>query len=208
MIKGVLFDFDGTLTLPGALDFPAIKRILGCPLDHPILEFIALQPQERQAGLLKILDEEEDLAAASSIPNRGAERCLEMIKARQMPMGIVTRNSLRSVKRAFEQFESICIEDFIAVITREISLPKPHPHGVLEGARRMGLLPAEVAVVGDFRFDVISGKRAGAVAILLTNGAVSVMAPDDPEPDYTIGHLDELHALLSQHTRKAFIQRW
>ena len=27
-IKAVLFDFDGTLTQPGALDFPAIKRKL------------------------------------------------------------------------------------------------------------------------------------------------------------------------------------
>jgi len=26
IIKGVLFDFDGTLTLPGALDFPSIKE--------------------------------------------------------------------------------------------------------------------------------------------------------------------------------------
>ncbi len=196
MIRGVLFDFDGTLTLPGAIDFPRIKRMLGCPPDHPILEFIALQPPERRSDLLRILEEQEDLAAMSSLPNRGAERCIELIKARQMPMGILTRNSLRSVQRALEQFESVRIHDFAAVVTREISLPKPHPHGVLEGARQMGLAPAEVAVVGDFRFDVISGKRAGAVAILLTNGGASVMAPDDPAPDYIIGHLDELPALL------------
>ncbi|MDQ1336145.1 MAG: hydrogenase expression/formation protein HypE [Thermodesulfobacteriota bacterium] len=206
MIKGVLFDFDGTLTLPGALDFPAIKRVLGCPLEHPILEFIALQPPDQRSELLKMLEEQEDLAAGTSLPNRGAERCLQVLKDKQMPMGIVTRNSLRSVRRALEQFERIAIEDFVAVVTREVSLPKPHPQGVLEGARRMGLVPAEVAVVGDFRFDVMSGKRAGAVAILLTNGGVSVMAPDDPEPDYIIGHLDELPALLDRHPCEACIR--
>jgi len=116
-----------------------------------------------------------------------------------MPMGILTRNSLRSVQRALEQFESVRIQDFVAVVTREISLPKPHPHGVLEGARQMGLAPAEVAVVGDFRFDVISGKRAGAVAILLTNGGASPMTPEDPEPDYIIKYLDELPELLDRH---------
>lgn len=199
MIKGVLFDFDGTLTLPGALDFPGIKRILGCPLEHPILEFIALQPPEDRPGLLRILEEQEDLAAGTSIPNHGAEICLQILKGKKMPFGILTRNSLRSVQRAFEQFESVSIDDFAAVITREISLPKPHPHGVLEAARLMRLFPWDVAVVGDFRFDIISGKRAGAVAILLTNGGRSVMDPEDPKPDYIIAHLEELPALLDLH---------
>lgn len=199
MIRGVLFDFDGTLTLPGAIDFPGIKRMLGCPPDHPILEFIAGQPRERRSWLLKILEEQEDLAAGASLPNHGAERCLQLIKRRQMPMGILTRNSLRSVVRAFEQFKNISIEDFAALITREVSLPKPHPHGVLMGASEMGLDPSEVAVVGDFRFDVISGKRAGAVAILLTNGGASPMTPDDPEPDHIIRYLDELPELLDRH---------
>ena len=39
-IRAVLFDFDGTLTLPGALDFSRIKRALNCPPDIPILEYI------------------------------------------------------------------------------------------------------------------------------------------------------------------------
>ena len=88
---------------------------------------------------------------------------------------------------------------FEVIITREMSLPKPHPEGVIRAAAEMGLSPGELLVVGDFSFDVISGKRAGAVTVLLTNGGVSVMAPEDPEPDYIIDHLEELPALLSRH---------
>ncbi|MFZ1983203.1 MAG: hypothetical protein WAU91_02250, partial [Desulfatitalea sp.] len=51
-IRAILFDFDGTLTVPGALDFPAIKKDLGCPLDQALLEFIdtVTDPSRRQAA--------------------------------------------------------------------------------------------------------------------------------------------------------------
>ncbi len=195
-IKGILFDFDGTLTLPGALDFPAIKKALGCPLDQLILEFIESQPPDQQAGLMEILEEREDIAAQASLPNRGAEKCVYALKKRQIPVGILTRNRLKSVRKSLEKFKKITIDDFDAIVTRELSLPKPHPDGVIKAAGQMGLSPEELLVVGDFRFDVIAGKRAEASTVLLTNGGESVMAPDDPQPDYTISRLEDLPALL------------
>jgi len=200
-IKGVLFDFDGTLTLPGALDFPAIKKALGCPLDQLILEFIESQPPDQQAGLMEILEEREAEAAQASLPNRGAEKCVYALRKRQIPVGILTRNRLTSVKKSLEKFKEVTIDDFDAIVTREFSLPKPHPDGVIKAANQMRLTPEELLVVGDFRFDIIAGKRAGASTVLLTNGGESVMAPDDPEPDYTISRLEDLPALLSQLTQ-------
>ena len=199
-IKGVLFDFDGTLTLPGALDFPAIKKALGCPLDQSILEFVESQPPDQQAGLMEILEEKEARAAQASLPNRGAEECVSALKKRQIPIGILTRNRLTSVKKAMEKFQVITIDDFDAIITREISLPKPHPDGVIKATVQMRLSTEELLVVGDFRFDVIAGKRAGASTVFLTNEGETVMDPGDPQPDYTISHLEELPALLSQLT--------
>jgi len=198
-IKGVLFDFDGTLTLPGALDFPAIKKALGCPLDQLILEFIGFQSPDRQTGLMEILEERESEAAHASFPNRGAEKCLSVLRKRQIPVGILTRNTLRSIKEALGNFEKVTIDDFDAIITRELSLPKPHPDGIIKAAGQMGFSPEELIVVGDFRLDVIAGKRAGAITVLLTNGGESAMAPDDPQPDYTISHLEDFPDLLSGH---------
>jgi len=179
-IKGVLFDFDGTLTLPGALDFPAIKKALGCPLDQLILEFIESQPPDQQAGLMEILEEREAEAAQASLPNRGAEKCVYALRKRQIPVGILTRNRLTSVKKSLEKFKEVTIDDFDAIVTREFSLPKPHPDGVIKAANQMRLSPEELLVVGDFRFDIIAGKRAGASTVLLTNGGESVMAPGRP----------------------------
>jgi len=197
-IKGVLFDFDGTLTLPGALDFPAIKKAMGCPLDQLILEFVESQPPDQQPKLMEILEEREDSAARASLPNRGAEKCLCTLRKKQIPVGILTRNRLKSVRQSLEQFKEVTIDDFDAIVTREMSLPKPHPDGVIKASEQMGVSPEELLVVGDFRFDVIAGKRAGASTVLLTNGGESVMAPDDPQPDYTISRLEDLPALLLQ----------
>jgi len=46
--------------------------------------------------------------------------------------------------------------------------------------------------VGDYRFDVIAGNKAGATTVLLTNGGESTMAPGDPKPDYVCGDFNEV----------------
>ena len=191
-IKGVLFDFDGTLTRPGALDFPAIKRELGCPVDEPVLEFLETLPLFIRSELMKVLQEKEDIASEASRPNKGAEQCLSSFKRKGIPIGILTRNSLGSVKKALKNFKSISYDDFKSIITRDFSLPKPHPDGVVKSARIMELSPSELLMVGDFRFDVIAGNAAGSTTVLLTNGGESLMMPGDPEPDHIIASLDEL----------------
>ena len=195
-INGVLFDFDGTLTFPGALDFPAIKRELNCPLDLPILEYLETVPAEEKPPLMKILEAAEEKAAEESVPNVGAEECLLTLRGKGVLIGIITRNSLPSVRLAMKRFETLRLNDFSAVITRDDSLPKPHPDGVHKACERMGLCASELMVVGDFRFDVMAGKAAGACAVLLTNGGPSVMVPGDPAPDFTVTCLEEILKLV------------
>lgn len=195
-IRGVLFDFDGTLTYPGALDFPAIKREMNCPEDQPILEYLEKQPPHIREPLLKILESKEQQAADESIPNMGAEKCLLTLRSKGLLLGILTRNSLKSVCRMLEKFSDITTKDFAAVITREDSLPKPNPDGVYMAARLMGISTSELIVVGDFRFDVMAGKEAGAFTVLITNKSQTAMAPGDPEPDYTIDRLEEILEII------------
>lgn len=191
-MKGVLFDFDGTLTKPGAIDFLAIKREIGCPHDVAILEYIKVQPPSKRALLTEILEGHEANAARSSVPNAGAEACLSALRKRHIPIGIITRNSLKSIVESLRQFEGIGRHDFDALITRETAAPKPSPEGVYKAAEDMGCSAEELLLVGDFRFDIIAGKKAGAMTLLLTNGGKSAMAPEDPKPDFVCRHLDEV----------------
>ena len=196
MIKGVLFDFDGTLTQPGALDFPAIKEALGCPADETILEWVGIQPASRRTELMKILEAQEKVAAESSRPNKGSEECLSALKQSGILLGILTRNSLKSVENALQRFKDVSIDDFAAVITRDCSLPKPHPDGVRQAANKMGIKPSELLMVGDFRFDVIAGKQAGARTVFLANRGQTAMKPGDPAPDYTVSNINGIIGIV------------
>jgi HAD superfamily hydrolase (TIGR01509 family) len=197
-IKGVLFDFDGTLTRPGALDFPAIKKEIGCPSDEPILEYLGTLPEEERKGLGGILEKREKQAALAAVPNRNAEACLLELRRRGLPLGILTRNSLESVQLALQAFHDMNAADFMAVVTREASRPKPNPDGVFRACHLMSLRPDQLVVVGDFRFDIIAGRAAGTQTVLLTNGIPDIMLPEDPPPGHRIEHLGELPHLLTR----------
>jgi len=195
-IKGVLFDLDGTLTRPGALDFRAIKSALGCPLDQPILEHMESQCPDRQRQLKRILEEKEEIGAECSVPNQGAERCIRRLRDRGFRLGILTRNTLASVNRVLEKFEHISVCDFSVLLTRETTMPKPRPDGVLQACRRMGICPSELAVVGDTGFDVLAGKAAGALTVWLSNSGEPQFSDVSMSPDFTITDLDNLIDIL------------
>ncbi len=171
-IKAVLFDFDGTLTQPGALDFQTVKSAIGCPPDQPILEFIAsLRDDARQAEAHAILHAMELKAARQSRPNGGVDDLLRYLKRHRLPIGMLTRNSLESVMTALQQFSHLSIDDFDVVITRDDPVrPKPHPDGVLLAAERFHVEPREILLVGDFHFDIEAGRRAGALTAFLEGG--------------------------------------
>ena len=76
-VKAVLFDFDGTLTQPGALDFSIIRKAIGCPADRPVLEVIEnLRDVEHRSRAFPELDRFERACAVKAQPNSGAEDLL------------------------------------------------------------------------------------------------------------------------------------
>ena len=137
LIKAVLFDFDGTLTKPGALDFSVIKASLGCPADIPVLEFIrGIRDENQRREATNELDTFEALGAVESEPAEGTEALIRFLRTEEIPVGIISRNSRQSIERALNNFSHIKSSDFDLIISRDDSLePKPDPAGVLYAAK-------------------------------------------------------------------------
>jgi HAD superfamily hydrolase (TIGR01509 family) len=176
-LEAVLFDFDGTLTMPDGLDFPAIKREVGCPPEKYVLEFVEGLPKgERRDAALAALARFELEGAARARPNAGAEEAVRRMRRHGLKVGVITRNGRPAIDRALANFDALEAADFDVIVTRDDPYPpKPAPDGVSGAAAAMGVDPARVVVVGDFILDAIAGRAAGAVTAFVTNG--------DPSPD-------------------------
>src|SRR5438093_911301 len=148
-IRAVLFDFDGTLTEPGSLDFPAIRAAIGCPAGRPILEYIDTLPSGPDRDRARaILDGFETESSARSRPNGGAEELIRILRARGLRTGIFTRNSRRAVERALANFTHLGVSDFDVIVSRDdCAVPKPGPDGILLAARALGVAVEEVLVL-------------------------------------------------------------
>jgi hydrogenase expression/formation protein HypE len=202
-LRAVIFDFDGTLTHPGALDFAAIKREVGCPPDQFVLEWILALPEgalrEAAAATLERFELE---AADASAPNEGAEELVRWLRDAGLAVAVLTRNGRGAVGRALRRFSTLTMADFDVVVTRDDGdvAPKPAPDGVLHAAAAMGVPPEETLVVGDFLLDMRAGRAAGAVTAYLVNhgesGDGEGAEPESADCDFVVGHLPELEAVV------------
>jgi HAD superfamily hydrolase (TIGR01509 family) len=164
-IKAVIFDLDGTITKP-FFDFDAIREEMGLDKNAgPILEAMEkMTPQQRRRAE-KILHFYEQMAVAKSRLNAGAKKTLQALRRAGICIGILTRNKRRNVLAVARKHGL----KFDAVVDREDGPVKPDGFGVLELCRRFNVKPREAMVVGDYLFDLLCAKAAGAVAVLLTN---------------------------------------
>lgn len=163
--KAVIFDLDGTITQP-YFDFDAIRQEIGLARDSgPLLEAMEKMTPQQRLEAERILHYHEDKAVAESKLNPGADETLSALRVAGIHIGILTRNK-RDNAFAIARKHNL---KFDAVIGREDGPVKPDAFGVLELCRQFGAEPAETLLVGDYLFDLLSAKAAGAVAVLLAN---------------------------------------
>ena len=188
-IRAVIFDLDGTITQP-YFDFDAIREQMGLAKDSgPVLESMREMSPEQRKEAERILHSHESRAVTESELNAGARETLDALRRAGIPIGILTRNK-RSNAMAVAEKHNL---QFDAVVDREDGPAKPDAFGVLEICRQFGVKPGEALVVGDYLYDLLCAKAAGAVGVLLANSNNAEFAE---HADFTIERIDQILEII------------
>jgi HAD superfamily hydrolase (TIGR01509 family) len=161
-----IFDLDGTLSV-SIQDFDGIKRILGLPIDRPILEALNDLPTAQAAELHQQLDKLELEIAHRATAQIGARELLTKLRSRGAWIGILTRNSKPN---ALVTLAACGLTEFFparVILSRHCCPPKPSPDGIWQLLSGWGASPDRSVMVGDYLFDLVAGQRAGSTTIYL-----------------------------------------
>ncbi|KAJ5574747.1 hydrolase [Penicillium hetheringtonii] len=188
MLKGIVFDVDGTLE---ALGIDRSVDIL-----HHIRELES--PEERAAAVSKVQDVERR-AMLDQQPQPGLARLMDYIKSRGLRRALCTRNFEAPVRYLIQNHLSRHV--FLPIITRDTPnlLPKPDPAGILHIAGEWGLpnRAENLIMVGDSLDDMTAGHMAGAATVLLVNERNGHLR-EHAHTDLCIERLDDLIDILEQ----------
>lgn len=205
-LKGIIFDMDGTLTVP-CIDFRSMyRRVLGD--DHPgvvtnspidILHEISSWSSEKQVQAFAIITEIEKDAHEKLQIMPGAKEISSFLDARRIRRGLITRNVRESVEFFHSQFG---LAEFSPALSREFTPYKPSPAPLLHICDVWGVSPSEVMMVGDSAADdIVCGNRAGAFTCLLDERERYHVQelPEEQTPTHKIQSLFELNSLLQNY---------
>lgn len=186
-VAAVLFDLDGTLVetddetvarlarplalvravLPGRDVQRAARHLAGWINDHfngglAVLDWLRLdelaQRLARRWGLIHANSAERPL-----VPVAGTIDLVHALYGRYL-LGIVSTRTAGEVQVYLAQ-QGLAGHFAVIVGSDSTARIKPHPQPILHAARRLGLNPGHVLMVGDTAADVRAAKAAGALAV-------------------------------------------
>ena len=189
-IKAVIFDLDGTITQP-YFDFDAIRQEIGLDKDSgPILELLEKMGTEQRHKVEEVLHYHEQMAVTKSRLNPGAKKTVDLLRAGGIKVGVLTRNR-RSNAMAVADKHGLKFDVFVG---REDGPVKPDAYGVIQICKQFDVRPEETLMVGDYLFDLLCARSAGAVSVLLVN--TERAAEFVEHADFTIEKIDEILAIV------------
>lgn len=170
MIKGIIFDLDGTLVrLPIRYDLlqAELKKMFDATEDFvPLISGIVKKAQGDSSKIqeaFEIICKEESAAAENISVIEGAEDILRHFHSMNLPLGLVTMQCKTAAKKVLEKIHATDIFSFI--ITRDESHDRLDQ--IKMALEKLGLEPEHTVMVGDRIHDVESAKKAGCIPVLV-----------------------------------------
>ena len=178
MVKGILFDLDGTLVDSLAATFDAfnhgitqlggrkhsgqeIMSYFGPGEGQIFAKILGPQKAERAYALARTYMDKH----LGEVPlHQGVDELLQKLISSKVPMSIVTGRSWDTTELILKHHG--ILDQFITVVANDhVDAPKPSPDGIRLALSRMKLEPHETCYVGDSHVDILASHSAGSQSI-------------------------------------------
>lgn len=172
MIKGIVFDLDGTLIqLP--INYQKIQKNLKeffnisnelKPLIPTIIK-LSKNDQNKIKTSFDLICKEEILASDNFKTMNNALETLNFLKSKNLSLCLVTMQCKDALEKVLQKLQILDLFD--SVISRDESFDRQKQ--IELSLQNIALKPSEVLVVGDRIHDIESAKKIGCVPILKIN---------------------------------------
>ncbi len=207
MIKGVVFDFDGTIVDSMRMIFEALNaslkkknlptielELLGRMAGLPLIDIISAKTKVSGAVAKQV---EVDVFEAYTSFCRSScqllphvESTLKTLKAKKIKLGLLTTTPTKPLKSVAEKF---CLNGYFDImLAKEDAKNKPDPEGLEMIIKKFRIRKDECVFVGDSPIDILTGKAAGVKTIAVTTGIASIQQLREVKPDGIIADLGKL----------------
>lgn len=213
MIKGTLFDFDGTLMNSLPYYVTAYDRALqkiGFKFDSKKIALTCFNKRETAiCESLGVPEKTEEFKAAyfSAIKELSKEaplfddaiETLDFIRNKKIRIAIITFAYRWYIDEKIKQFN---LKEYVDIVisSDEVKNAKPDPEAVLKVLNKFKIAPQESLVVGDAKNDILMGKAAKAKTALFApksyNSYYDLNEIKQAEPDYVIDKISKLKDII------------
>ncbi len=210
MIRGLIFDFDGTLIdsyeaiseslnrVRASFSKPAyapsdVKSMVGHGLEHLIEKAIGAEHVEEGVRLFR-----ESYGAICEQKTRilpQVKETLDELDRRGYRMGIATNKPSYFARVILKGLE---MEHLFSEVLgpNDVDKPKPDPEMLEIIMMRIGLSPEEVVYVGDMLLDIEVARRAGVSVFAIPTGSATREALLEGRPDRLLHRFSDLLTVL------------
>jgi HAD superfamily hydrolase (TIGR01509 family) len=166
IVKAILFDMDGTLTVPN-IDWQELRTRVGVPPGVGIMEHIYTLSAAQAQQADDIVRQIEMASVLQAEANSGMDQLFSHLEQFPWKLALITNNHRQAMEHVVSRFDL----HFDLLLSREDALLKPAPDLVLLALERFGITAQEAVFVGDGRYDREACAAAGVHYIHLVHDA-------------------------------------
>ena len=212
-MKLIIFDFDGTLADTRRLIVETMQQtiqtlglfsctdeqcasMIGLPLKQAFTDLIPMSDHMGNQCVetyRRIFNENNATSVISTFPN-----VIDTLLHLSASGYILTIASSRSHKSLLDFVHSMRLEEIFSYIlgADDVIHAKPHPEPVLRTLEVFKCLPEETLVVGDMKYDIEMGRRAGTRTCGVTYGNGSSQELKEAGADFMVDDFKDILTFL------------